>query len=97
MDLDKLPASKVCQLAKKMESTKATARHKKQVAGEYQVAQINLMQHQCTELSNGKYKKKKFSAKQKQGQHKNGEQRPPSQYKKILDLKLAHKYKDRCS
>ena len=27
IDLDKFPASKVCQLAKKMESSKATARH----------------------------------------------------------------------
>ena len=32
VDLDKFPASKVCQLAKKMESSKATARHIKQVA-----------------------------------------------------------------
>ena len=33
VDLDKFPASKVCQLAKKYESSKATARHIKQVAG----------------------------------------------------------------
>ena len=50
VDLDKFPASKVQQLAKKMESSKATARHIKQVAGDSQVAQINLMCHQCTEL-----------------------------------------------
>ena len=59
VDLDKFPTSKVCQLAKKMENPKATARHIKQVTGDPQVAQINLMHHQCTELSNGKYKKKK--------------------------------------
>ena len=47
-----------CHLAKKMESSKATARHIKQVAGDPQVAQINLMHHQHTELPNGKYKKK---------------------------------------
>ena len=57
VDLDKFPASRACQLAKKMESSKATARHIKQVAGDPQVAQINLMCHQCTELPNGKYKK----------------------------------------
>ena len=34
VDLDKFPASKVCQLAKKYESSKGTARHIKQVAGE---------------------------------------------------------------
>ena len=59
VDLDKFPASKVCQLAKKYESPKATARHIKQVAGETQATQIHLMRHQCTELSNGKYKKQK--------------------------------------
>ena len=58
MDLDKFPTSRVCQLAKKMESSKATARHIKQVAGDPQMAQINLMWHQCAELPNGKYKKK---------------------------------------
>ena len=97
VDLDKFPASKVCQLAKKMECSNATARHIKQVAGDPQVAQINLMCHQCTELSNGKYKKKTSSAKQKQVQHKNVEQRPPNQYKKSLDPRLAYKNKDRCS
>ena len=48
------------------------------MAGDPQVAQINLMHHQCTEISNGKYKKEKSSAKQKQVQHKNVEQRPPN-------------------
>ena len=97
MDLDKFPVCKVCQLAKKMESSKTTARHIKQVAGDLQVAQINQMHHQCTELSNGKYKKKKSSAKQKQVKHKNVEQSPPNQYKKSFDHRLAHKNKDRCS
>ena len=36
VDLDKFPASNVSQLAKKYESSKATARHIKQVAGEMQ-------------------------------------------------------------
>ena len=48
VDLDKFPASKVCQLAKKLESSKATARHIRQVAGDPQAAQINLMHHQHT-------------------------------------------------
>ena len=34
VDHDKFSASKVCQLANKMESSKATARHIKQVAGD---------------------------------------------------------------
>ena len=96
VDLDKFPASKVHQLAKKMESSKATARHIKQVAGDPQVAQSTLantsaQNYQMTST------RKKSSAKQKQGQHKNAEQRPPSQYKRSFDPKLAHKDKDRCS
>ena len=93
VDLDNFPASKVHQLAKKMESSKTTARHIKQVAGDPQVAQINLMHHQHTELSNGKYKKKKSSAKQKQVQNKNVKQKPPNQYKKSFDPRLVHKTK----
>ena len=46
VDLDKFPASKVCQFAKKYESSKATARHIKQVAGEMQATEIHLMGHQ---------------------------------------------------
>ena len=34
VDLDKFPASKVCQLAKRMESSKATVWHIKQVSGD---------------------------------------------------------------
>ena len=45
VDLDKFPASKVRQLAKRMESSKATACHIKQVAGSPQGAQINLLRH----------------------------------------------------
>ena len=62
VDLDKFPASRVHHLVKKMESSKATARHIKQVAGDPQAAQINLMHLQHTELPNGKYKKKKTTS-----------------------------------
>ena len=97
VDLDKFPASKVCQLAKKYESSKATARYIKQVAGKMQATQIHLMRHQCTELSNEKHKKLKPQAKQRQMQNKNGEQKQPSHYKKSFDPRSAHKQKDRCS
>ena len=46
IDLGKFPASKVRQLAKKMEASKETARHIKQVASDPQASQINLMRHQ---------------------------------------------------
>ena len=51
VDLDKFPASKVRQLAKKMEASKATAHHIKQVASDPQVTQINVMRHQCIDLT----------------------------------------------
>ena len=46
IDLYKFPASKVRQLAKKIEASKATAKHIKHIASDPQVAQINLMRHQ---------------------------------------------------
>ena len=84
-DLGKFPASNVRQLAKRMESSKATAHHIKQVAGDPQAAQMNLLRHQCTELPAGKYKKKKSSVKARQSNHKNhGNENPQvsSQHKK---------------
>ena len=70
IDLDKFPASRVCQLAKKLESSKATVRHIKQVSGEPQVAQINLLHHQRTEVPQHRYKKKKSHTKPRQGYNK---------------------------
>ena len=100
VDLEKFPASKVRQLAKKLESSKATAHHIKQVAGDPQAAQINLLRHQCTELPAGKYKKKKAHMKPKQVNHKhqgNEGFHPQAQPKKRFDTKGAHNDKSRCS
>ena len=58
IDLEKFPASKVWQIAKMLEASKATAGHIKQVASDPQVAQINLMRHQHTDLPPSKHKKK---------------------------------------
>ena len=46
IDLEKFPANKVWQLAKKLESSKSTARHIKQVSCELQATQVNLLRHQ---------------------------------------------------
>ena len=70
VDLDKFPASRVCQLAKKYESSEATARHIKQVSGEPQATQINLLCHQRTELPQHRYKKKRSHAKPRLGNGK---------------------------
>ena len=43
VDIQKFPASKVHQLAKKMESSKVTAKHIRQIAGDLPAAQVQLM------------------------------------------------------
>ena len=83
-------------MQKKLESSKATARHIRQVAGDPQAAQINLIYCQHTELSSGKNKKKKQGFKPKKSHHKNAEHSATGQFKKSFDPKLVHKYKDRC-
>ena len=62
VDFQKFPASKVHQLAKKMESSKATAKHIRQVAGDIPAAQVQLMHHQCTQLPTGNYPRRKSNS-----------------------------------
>ena len=100
VDLEKFPTSKVRQLVKKLESSKATACHIKQVAGDPQAAQINLLRHQHTELPVGKYKKKRAPMKPKQVNHKHQGNKGfhlQAQPKKRFDTKGAHSDKSRCS
>ena len=104
IDLDKFPTSKFRQLAKKMESSKVTTRHIKQVVSDPQVAQIYLMQHQHTDLPPSKHKKKKKSfVKPRTSSHKNDasdKQQVPSyhnnNYKKSFDAKNVYKNKEQC-
>ena len=102
IDLDKFPTSKVRQLAKKMESSKVTTRHIKQVASNPQVAQINLMYHQHTDLPASKHKMKKSFVKPRPSCHKNyaNDRQVPSNhnnnYKKRYDAKNVYKNKERC-
>ena len=80
----------MCQLAKKLESSKATAQHIKQATSNAQAAQINLLHHQHTELA----QKKKKGHKQKQN-FKPKEGKPP--YKKRPNPSQAHGSQDHCS
>ena len=89
-DLQQYPASKVRQLAKKLESSKATARHIRQATSNAQAAQINLLRYQRTELS----QKKKKGHKRKQ-HFKSKDSKPP--YKKRPNPSQAHGSQDRCS
>ena len=52
------------QLAKKLESSKPTAKCIKQVSTEPQATQIHLLRHQCTELPPNKYQRKQRKPKQ---------------------------------
>ena len=61
VDIQKFPASKVRQLAKKMESSKATAKHIRQVGGDIPAAQVQLMHHQCTQLPTGNFPRRKLN------------------------------------
>ena len=61
VDIQKFPASKVCQLAKKMESSKATAKHIQKVAGDIPAAQVQLMHHRCTQLPARNYPRRKLN------------------------------------
>ena len=103
IDLDKFPTSKVRQLGKKMESSKASVRHIKQVASDPQVVQINLMRHQHTELPTSKHKQKKSFMKTRPPSDKNDtsdRQQVSSyhnnNYKKSFDAKNIYKKKERC-
>ena len=100
VDLEKFPTSKVRQLAKKLESSKATACHIKQVAGDLQAVQINLLRHQRTELPAGKYKKKRSTMKPRQSNSKNQSHEgyhSQVQPKKRFDTRGVHNDKTRCS
>ena len=96
VDIQKFPASKVRQLAKKMETSKATAKHIRQVAGDLPVAQIQLMQHQCTELPAGNYPKRKktTSTRQKPQNHRTPEIHTPQ---KSFDPWKPEIHSDRCT
>ena len=100
VDLDKFLASRVWQLSKRMESSKATVCHITQVAGDPQAAQIILLRHQHTELPAGKYRKKKSSVKSRQSNYKHHgseNSQVQSQHRKWFDVKSAQQSKDRCS
>ena len=74
--MSKFPSSNIRQMAKKLESSQATAKHMRQVTKDPQATQVNLLRHQRTELSPSKFQRK---------QNKKYRSRQPSnkQYQKI--------------
>ena len=96
VDIQKIPASKVRQLAKKTESFKATAKHIRQVARDLPAAQIQLMRHQHTKLPAGNYPKRKKTA---TGRQKPQNHRSPGLHtsQKPFDLQKPETHSDRCT
>ena len=103
IDLNKFPANKVRQLAKKIESSKPTAKHIKQVASDLQAVQINLMCHQCTELQPSKFKrkqKKPFKSRQdnnKQYYNEEKQRKRVPHMHETYDNYQAHTSQGRCT
>ena len=100
MNLEKSPASKARQLAKKMEASKSTTHHIKQVASDPQVDQVNLIRHQRTDLPPSKSKWKQYSIKSRSKSYKrySGDHNHHIlPYKKKFDPNQAHQRKDRLS
>ena len=60
IDLEKFPASKVRQLAKKLESSRSTARRIKKMSNDPQAAKKHLLRHQRTKIPPKKAKRKQF-------------------------------------
>ena len=79
-----------------MESSKATARHIKQVVSDPKVAQINLMRYQCTDLLASTHKKRKPFVKPRLPSHKNDTSNRQSHCKKNFDAKNVYKKRERC-
>ena len=60
IDLEKFPASKDRQLAKRLESSKSTASHIKKMSSEPQATLGNLLRYQRREIPPNKSKRKQF-------------------------------------
>ena len=93
VELSKFPASAVCQLAKKFESSKATTKHIKQVTRDPQAVQVNLLWHQHTEMQLGKKKHKSSKFRQEATKHYEDARKPQVQKK----FDPEHTKSDRCN
>ena len=92
IELNKFTASKVRQLAKKMESSKVTTKDIKEVASDPQAAQTYLMHHQHIKLPPSKFQrnqKKHFKSRQdtsKQHYYNEEKQKGPPVHKKMKNM-----------
>ena len=97
VDLDKFPTSRVCQLVKKFESPKTTVHHIKQIAGDPQGTEINLlMRHQWTELPTNRHNKKRRPTSRPK-LHKAPKNSASNQVKKSYDNRKPNRAPDCCN
>ena len=96
VDLNKFPTSRVHQLAKKFKSSKATVWYIKQVAGDQQAIQINLMRHQRTELPTNRHEKKRRPT-GRQKQYKAPKNSASNKVNKSYDNKKLHRAPNHCN
>ena len=96
MDLDKFSTSRVCQLAKKFKSSKATVCHIKQVSRDPQATQINLMRHQSTEIPTNRHNKKRRPISRPK-LHKAPRSSVSNQVKKSYEKRRPHRACDCCN
>ena len=101
IDLNKFPANTVRQLAKKLKSSKSAAKHIKQVSGELQTTQVNLLRHQTAELPPSESQRKQRKAfKSRQANHKfqqedEQDERVPQVHRKFKQVHTSQE--DRCT
>ena len=95
------PASKVRQMAKKLESSKSTAKHIKQVSSEPQATRVNLLRHQRTELPPSKFQRKQRKAfRSRQANHKYQQEERQDERELQVQRKFKQVYtsqEDRCN
>ena len=94
VELTKFPASTVRQLAKKIESSQATAKHMKQVTRDIQAVQVNFLQLQHTEIKPSKSNKKRKTFKLRQEANKYRDTRKPQENRRYDP---EHTRQDTCS
>ena len=98
--LNKFPASKVRQMAKKLKGSQATAKHMKQVTNEPHATQMNLLRHQRTELppSKAQRRQKKFRHKPNfnRENHHQANYKPNEFTRKKLNPTQIHQNSERC-
>ena len=100
VNLNKFPASKARQMAKKLESSQATAKHMKQVTKEPHATQINLLRHQRTELPPSKAQRRQNKVRHKPNfNRENNHQvnyKPNEVTRKKLNPTQIHQNSERC-